>query len=89
MTRISFRDLIIHVSDIILNIKLHFRLAELRDKFQKYDTDKNGFVSLNEAQWALQLELDITQPTALRLLNQFVKLDYEHFVEFYGQIQKK
>ena len=68
---------------------LHFRIGELRDKFQRYDVDKNGYISLNEAQWALQMELNISDKTALRLLNQFVKLDYEQFMEFYEKIQQK
>ena len=44
-------------------------------------------ISLNEAQCALQQELQVTPVTALRLLNQFVKLDYEQFVGFYKQVQ--
>ncbi|KAK2168878.1 hypothetical protein LSH36_13g01000 [Paralvinella palmiformis] len=67
----------------------HNRIGELRDKFQRYDVDKNGYISLNEAQWALQMELNISDKTALRLLNQFVKLDYEQFMEFYEKIQQK
>jgi len=64
------------------------KLAELRDKFQKYDLNGDGIISLNEAQWSLQSELRVTSYTALRLLNQFVKLNYEQFLDFFSQVQK-
>ena len=64
-------------------------MADLREKFQRYDIDQNGEISLQEAQWALQVELKVTPQTALRLLNQFVRLDYNQFVDFYRQIQAK
>jgi Ca2+-binding EF-hand superfamily protein len=65
------------------------KLADLREKFQRYDLDDNGVISLQEAQWSLQVELKVTPQTALRLLNQFIKLDYNQFVEFYKQVQEK
>ena len=68
---------------------LPFRLAELREKFQRYDTDSNGLISLSEAQWALQMELEVGPQTALRLLNRFVRLNYDQFVDFYAQVQAK
>ena len=64
-------------------------MADLREKFQRYDHDHKGQITLHEAQWALQVELKISPTTALRLLNQFVKLNYDQFVEFYQQVQAK
>ena len=65
------------------------RLADLREKFSRYDIDGNGRISLQEAQWALQGELDVSPQTALKLLNQFVQLDYVQFATFYRKVQKK
>jgi len=64
------------------------KLAELRDKFQRYDLNGDGIISLNEAQWSLQSELRVTSYTALRLLNQFVRLNYEQFLDFFSHVQK-
>jgi len=64
------------------------RLADLRGKFQQYDMENKGVISLQEAQWALQVELKVTPPTAFRLLNQFIRLNYDQFTEFYGKIQE-
>ncbi|ELT90122.1 hypothetical protein CAPTEDRAFT_218741 [Capitella teleta] len=65
------------------------RMAELREKFQRYDQDGQGCIRLSEASWALQMELDVAPSTALRLLNQFVRMDYNQFCEFYEKIQQK
>lgn len=65
------------------------KLADLREKFQRYDVEGDGIISLQQAQWALQMELDVTPQTAIRLLNNFVKLNYEQFVDFYGKVQAK
>jgi len=64
------------------------RLADLRGKFQQYDMENKGVISLQEAQWALQVELKVSPPTAFRLLNQFIRLDYDQFTDFYGKIQE-
>lgn len=66
-----------------------WRLAELREKFQRYDHHHQGFIRLSEASWALQMELEVTPATALRLLNQFVRMDYNQFCDFYEKIQQK
>ena len=65
------------------------RLAELREKFQRYDLDRDGHISLEEASRTLQCELLVQPRTALKLLNQFVRLDYNQFVKFYTKIQDK
>jgi len=64
------------------------RLADLRSKFAQYDVHQKGTISLQEAQWALQMELKVQPVTAFRLLNQFIRLNYDQFTDFFAKIQE-
>lgn len=90
-SRISFKRFL----EIFTNTNKHVtfeeehRLGELQDKFERYDMDGDGMISLMEAQWALHTELLVSPATSLRLLAEFVHLDYQQFSQFYTQVKKK
>jgi len=63
-------------------------------EFQEYDKDKNGFVSLQEAQAVLSERFGFTQAQTQNYLticdkNQDGQLSYGEFVDFYIRIKEK
>lgn len=65
------------------------RAAELREKFRKYDVGRGGSLSLRDAQFVIQSELALSAPTAHALLNKFVRIQYDQFVEFFEKVEQK
>lgn len=65
------------------------REAEIREKFRKYDIHQMSSLSLRDVQFALQSELALSPPTALSLLNKFIRLNYDQFIEFYKKVEEK
>lgn len=65
------------------------RAAELREKFRKYDVGRVDSLSLRDAQFVIQSELALSPPTAHALLNKFVRIQYDQFVEFFEKVEQK
>ena len=68
-------------------------MADVRRKFQDYDKDGNGVVSLEEAHDILRKELAFTPAQTAELVKKYDKngdgqLSYEEFIRFYGRSQQ-
>lgn len=70
------------------------KMADIRRKFQEFDQDGNGLVSLDEAHDILRKELAFTPVQTEELVKRYDKngdghLSYEEFVRFYGKVTSK
>ena len=69
-------------------------VEEVRNAFTKYDVDKNGFVTADEAKKIFLDVLGFDEDQTGRLMNIYDrdsdgKLKYEEFVDFYERIIHK
>ncbi|CAD5119442.1 DgyrCDS8052 [Dimorphilus gyrociliatus] len=67
---------------------------EVLRKFQEFDKDKNGFVSVCEAETILKKELGFTAESTRKLVEQYDKnndgrLSYEEFIWFYWRVKER
>lgn len=63
----------------------------IKNVFQRYDKDKSGFVTVNEAHDVLKSELGYTESEARMLMKTYDRngdghLNYEEFVAFYSKV---
>ena len=70
------------------------RKEEFRRKFQEFDADGNGFISLEEACSVLAKELGFNIERTVALVNEFDvnkdgRLSYDEFVGFYSKVKQK
>ena len=70
------------------------RLAKVRHKFQEYDKDGNGVVTMEEAHNILRKELGFSPQQSIELVRRYDKngdghLSYEEFVNFYEKVRSK
>ncbi len=63
----------------------------IKNVFQRYDKDKNGFVTIKEAHDVLKSELGYTESEAKALIKTYDRnddghLNYEEFAAFYRKV---
>lgn len=72
----------------------YFRRKIIFEEFQKYDKDRNGYVSLEEATEVLNTKLGFPPDKTKKMLekcdrNGDNRLSYDEFVEFYFRVEQK
>jgi len=91
---ISFDEFLLAMPANSLISDEEHKSAEIRRKFQEYDRDGNGSVTLREAHDVLRKELAFGQEQSAELLKRYDKngdgqLSYEEFVRFYTKVKSK
>ena len=71
-----------------------FRKLEMFDKFGKYDSNRDGLISVQEAHKVLQEELGLTEERSRSLVAKFDfnkdgAVSYVEFAEFYLAVEEK
>ena len=79
----------------LMHYMLHiFRKMEIYDKFGRYDQNKDGFISCDEAHKVLHNELGYTEERSKSMVDKFDmnrdgQVSYMEFAEFYIAVEEK